>query len=387
MPAGPPALRLTRLMLRDFRSWVGLSAGFGGPIVVITGPNGAGKTNLLEAISLLAPGRGLRGARTAELGRQAGPGPLPWAAAGRFAGSDGSGFDIGTGTPEGGPPERRVYRLDGAPVRAQGELAERIAAVWLTPQMDRLFQDSAGERRRFLDRLVWALEPHHAREVASFENAMAQRNRLLRDGRPDQAWLGALAEQMARHGVAATAARRGLLARLNAMVTAGVTGAFPAAGLALACPVAEALASRPALAVEDELRAAWGAARPRDAAAGATLAGPHRADLLFTHLPKGLPAALCSTGEQKALLVSVVLAHAALIAEARGFAPLLLLDEVAAHLDAERRAALFAALAVLPAQSFLTGTDAGIFAPLRGLAEGFRVGGGALVPDDDLPLP
>jgi DNA replication and repair protein RecF len=387
MPAGPPALRLTRLMLRDFRSWVGLSAGFGGPIVVITGPNGAGKTNLLEAISLLAPGRGLRGARTAELGRQAGAGPLPWAAAGRFAGSDGSGFDIGTGTPEGGPPERRVYRLDGAPVRAQGELAERIAAVWLTPQMDRLFQDSAGERRRFLDRLVWALEPHHAREVASFENAMAQRNRLLRDGRPDQAWLGALEEQMARHGVAATAARRGLLARLNAMVTAGVTGAFPAAGLALACPVAEALASQPALAVEDELRAAWGAARPRDAAAGATLAGPHRADLLFTHLPKGLPAALCSTGEQKALLVSVVLAHAALIAEARGFAPLLLLDEVAAHLDAERRAALFAALAVLPAQSFLTGTDAGIFAPLQGLAEGFRVGSGALVPDDDLPLP
>jgi DNA replication and repair protein RecF len=387
MPAGPPALRLTRLMLRDFRSWVGLSAGFGGPIVVITGPNGAGKTNLLEAISLLAPGRGLRGARTAELGRQAGAGPLPWAAAGRFAGSDGSGFDIGTGTPEGGPPERRVYRLDGAPVRAQGELAERIAAVWLTPQMDRLFQDSAGERRRFLDRLVWALEPHHAREVASFENAMAQRNRLLRDGRPDQAWLGALEEQMARHGVAATAARRGLLARLNAMVTAGVTGAFPAAGLALACPVAEALASQPALAVEDELRAAWSDARPRDAAAGATLAGPHRADLLFTHLPKGLPAALCSTGEQKALLIAVVLAHAALIAEARGFAPLLLLDEVAAHLDAERRAALFAALAVLPAQSFLTGTDAGIFAPLQGLAEGFRVGSGALVPDDDLPLP
>jgi DNA replication and repair protein RecF len=387
MPAGPPALRLTRLMLRDFRSWAGLSAGFGGPIIVITGPNGAGKTNLLEAISLLAPGRGLRGARTAELGRQAGAGPLPWAAAGRFAGSGGSGFDIGTGTPEGGPPERRVYRLDGAPVRAQGELAERIAAVWLTPQMDRLFQDSAGERRRFLDRLVWALEPHHAREVASFENAMAQRNRLLRDGRPDHAWLGALEEQMARHGVAATAARRGLVARLNAMVTAGVTGAFPAAGLALACPVAESLASRPALAVEDALRAAWSEARPRDAAAGATLAGPHRADLLFTHLPKGLPAALCSTGEQKALLVSVVLAHAALIAEARGFAPLLLLDEVAAHLDAERRAALFAALAILPAQSFLTGTDAGVFAPLRGLAEGFRVGGGALVPDDDLPLP
>jgi DNA replication and repair protein RecF len=387
MPSSPPTLRLTRLMLRDFRSWPGLTAMFDGPIIVVSGPNGAGKTNLLEAISLLGPGRGLRGARTAELGRQAMEGPLPWAAAGRFGGTGAAGFDIGTGTPEGGPPERRVYRLDGAPLRAQAELAERVATVWVTPQMDRLFQDSAGERRRFLDRLVWALEPHHAREVASFENAMAQRNRLLREGRADPAWLAALEEQMARHGVAATAARRGLLARLNGMIKAGVTGAFPAAGLTLACPVAEALAGGPALAVEEELRAAWRTARPRDAAAGATLAGPHRADLQFTHLPKGLPAALCSTGEQKALLVSVVLAHAALIAEARGFAPLLLLDEVAAHLDAERREALFAALVKLPAQAFLTGTDAAVFAPLRGCAEGFRAGGGLLVPDDDLPLP
>jgi DNA replication and repair protein RecF len=387
MPSSPPTLCLTRLMLRDFRSWPRLTASFNGSTIVVSGPNGAGKTNLLEAISLLGPGRGLRGARTAELGRQAVEGPLPWAAAGRFGGTGAAGFDIGTGTPEGGPPERRVYRLDGAPLRAQAELAERVATVWVTPQMDRLFQDSAGERRRFLDRLVWALEPHHAREVASFENAMAQRNRLLREGRADPAWLAALEEQMARHGVAATAARRGLLARLNGMIKAGVTGAFPAAGLTLACPVAEALAGGPALAVEEELRAAWRTARPRDAAAGATLAGPHRADLQFTHLPKGLPAALCSTGEQKALLVSVVLAHAALIAEARGFAPLLLLDEVAAHLDAERREALFAALVKLPAQAFLTGTDAAVFAPLRGCAEGFRAGGGLLVPDDDLPLP
>jgi DNA replication and repair protein RecF len=391
MPSAP-SLRLTRLRLQDFRSWAALTARFGAGIVVVTGENGAGKTNLLEAISLLGPGRGLRGARAAELARQGGgEGPLPWAAAGRFEGPWG-GFDIGTGTPEGGPLARRAFRLDGLPLRGQAELAERVAAVWLTPQMDRLFQDAASDRRRFLDRLVWALEPHHAREVAAYDHAMAQRNRLLagerREGaRADPAWLAALEEAMARHGVAAAAARRGLVARLNAALARGITGAFPAARLELACAVSAALGGAPALAVEEGLRAEWAASRGRDAAAGATLAGPHRADLGFVHLPRELPAALCSTGEQKALLVAVVLAHAALIAEARGFAPLLLLDEVAAHLDAPRREALFAALAALPAQSFLTGTDAALFAPLRGVAEGFRAEGGQLVPDADLPVP
>jgi DNA replication and repair protein RecF len=387
----PPPLALNRLMLRDFRSWAALTLPLRSRIIVFAGENGAGKTNLLEAISLLGPGRGLRGARAAEIGRRMGDAPpTPWAAAGRFEGPWG-GFDIGTGTPEGGPAERRVFRLDGAPMRSQAELAERVAAVWLTPQMDRLFQDGAGDRRRFLDRLVWALEPHHAREVAAYENAMAQRNRLLlqsrREGRSDPGWLSGLEDAMARHGVAAAAARRGLVARLNATLAGGVTGGFPVASLALGCAVSAALDTSPALAVEEELRAGWAASRGRDAAAGATLAGPHRADLLFTHAPKGLPAALCSTGEQKALLVAVVLAHAALIATARGFAPLLLLDEVAAHLDAPRREALFAALAALPAQAFLTGTDATVFRPLGGIAEVFRTAPGELVPDADFPMP
>src|SRR3954464_5085179 len=211
--APAPTLCLTRLMLRDFRSWAALTVPFQARIVVIAGPNGAGKTNLLEAISLLGPGRGLRGAKTVELGRQSAgtplPTPLPWAAAGRFRDPGGQEFDVGTGTPDGGPPERRTFRLDGAPVRSQAELAERLAAVWLTPQMDRLFQDGAGDRRRFLDRLVWALEPHHAREVAAYDNAMAQRNRLLAEqrregsGRADPDWLAALEDAMARHGVAA----------------------------------------------------------------------------------------------------------------------------------------------------------------------------------------
>ena len=219
--APAPTLSLTRLMLRDFRSWAALTTTFQSRIVVISGPNGAGKTNLLEAISLLGPGRGLRGAKTVELGRHADGAPLPWASAGRFRDPLGQEFDVGTGTPDGGPPERRIFRLDGAPVRSQAELAERLAAVWLTPQMDRLFQDGAGDRRRFLDRLVWALEPHHAREVAAYDNAMAQRNRLLsqerREGlRIDPAWLAGLEDAMARHAVAASAARIALVRRLNA---------------------------------------------------------------------------------------------------------------------------------------------------------------------------
>ena len=383
-----PPLTLTRLMLRDFRSYPALTLGLGGRVVVLTGENGAGKTNLLEAVSLLGPGRGLRGARLAELARIAPEGRLPWAAAGRFRGPWGE-FDIGTGTPEGGPVERRGFRLDGQPVRGGADLADRVAAVWITPQMDRLFQEGAGDRRRFLDRLAWALEPGHARQVAAYEGAMAQRNRLLaKDGpRADPAWLAALEDGMARHGVALAAARRTLVSRLNAVLAGGVTGAFPIALLELHCPVAAALDGAPALAVEDRLRAGWEAARPRDAAAGATLSGPHRADLGATHAAKGVPAALCSTGEQKALLVSTVLAHAALIAAARGFAPLLLLDEVAAHLDAPRRGALFAALAALPAQVFLTGTDAAVFAPLRGVAAGFKAAPGAVVPDGDFPVP
>ena len=394
MPPTPP-LALTRLMLRDFRSYpaltLGLNLGLNGRVVVLTGENGAGKTNLLEAISLLGPGRGLRGARLSELARIAPEGRLPWAAAGRFRGPWGE-FDIGTGTPEGGPLERRSFRLDGQPVRGAADLADRVAAVWLTPQMDRLFQEGAGDRRRLRDRLAWALEPGHARQVAAYEGAMSQRNRLLANGggdprAADPAWLSALEDAMARHGVALAAARRTLVSRMNEVLAGGLTGAFPVALLELNCPVAAALDEAPALAVEDRLRAEWGASRPRDAAAGVTLAGPHRADLGATHAAKGVPAALCSTGEQKALLVSTVLAHAALIAAARGFAPLLLLDEVAAHLDAPRREALFAALAALPAQVFLTGTDAAVFAPLRGVAAGFRAAPGTVVPDGDFPVP
>ena len=377
-------LRLARLSLTDFRSYHGLTWRPRGRMHLLFGPNGSGKTNLLEAVSLLVPGRGLRGARVADLPRRGAP---VWAVAGRFETPDGP-MDIGTGSaPDGrgeGRGERRAFRLDGAAPRSQAEVATRVAAVWLTPQMDRLFQEAAGGRRRFLDRLVYALEPGHAREVAAHDTAMAGRNRLLAEGRGDAAWLAGLEDSMARHAVAATAARMGLAARLNAAPPAG---GFPAARMALECPIAARLETEPALAVEDWLRAELAAGRGGDAAAGSARVGAHRSDMRLEDAESGLPAALASTGQQKALLIGVVLAHAALLAEARGFAPLLLLDEPAVHLDAGRRAALFAALAGLPAQVFITGTDSEPFRPLAGLAEGLRAGGGELAADPDFPPP
>jgi len=373
-------LRLARLSLTAFRNYTALTWQPRGRMSVLFGANGSGKTNLLEAISLLVPGRGLRGARIADLPRH---GAATWAVAARFETPQGP-MDIGTGSSPEGRSERRAFRLDGMPPRSQAEVAARLAAVWLTPQMDRLFQEAAGGRRRFLDRLVYALEPGHAREVAAHDTAMAGRNRLLAEGRGDRAWLAGLEDSMARHAVAAAAARVGVVARLNA---APPEGGFPGAHMALDCPIAARLAIQPALAVEDWLRAELSNTRGTDAASGAARLGAHRCDMLLSDAATGQPAGQASTGQQKALLIGVILAHAALLTDARGFAPLLLLDEPAVHLDPDRRAALFAALVRLPAQVFLTGTDPAVFAPLRGVAEALRTDGGSLHPDPDYPAP
>ncbi len=376
-------MRLLRLTLTDFRNYASLTWRPRARIAVLAGPNGSGKTNLLEAVSLLVPGRGLRNARNADLARQGGAGG--WAVAGRFATGQGE-TDIGTGTPPEGPPDRRVFRIDGAAPRSQAEIAALVAAAWLTPQMDRLFQEPLSGRRRFLDRLVWALEPAHAREVAAHDTAMGSRNRLLADRRDDAAWLAGLEDAMARHAVAATAARVALVSRLNAVLESGVTGAFPRVRIALACPIAERLAASPALAVEDWLRAGLAASRGRDAAAGGAALGAHRTDMRLSDA-QGTPAEQASTGEQKAMLVGLVLAHAALIAETRGFPPLLLLDEPMVHLDPDRRLALFAVLRRLPVQTLITGTDADTFLPLAGHAEVLCTGGGGLAPAPGFPVP
>ena len=365
-------LRLTRLTLTDFRNYRTLTWRPAARLAVVTGPNGSGKTNLLEAMSLLVPGRGLRGARIAEFARQDADGPHRWGVVARLT-RDAAETEIATGSPPDGPSDRRVFRLDGIPARSQAEIAGAAAAVWLTPQMERLFGEAASGRRRFLDRLVWALEPGHAREVAAAETAQSSRNRLLATD-ADPSWLAGVEDSLARHTVAVAAARAALVARLNATLAAGAAGRFPIGRLILQDPVAERLAAEPALAVEDWLRDTLAAGR-RDAT------GAPRADMLLSDAETGLEAGLASTGQQKALLIGVVLGHAAMIAAARGAAPLLLLDEPAVHLDPDRRAALWDALRDSTAQAVLTGTDPEPMAGLEGAAEFLLAGGGALRPD------
>ena len=369
---------VTRLTLTDFRSYQHLRIETDARPVVMTGANGAGKTNLLEALSFLAPGRGLRGARLAHVGRTGVSAVTPWAVAthvdtpaGRLA--VGTGLAAGTG-------ERRTIQIDGQAAKGAVSLARHFGVVWLTPAMDRLFVDGPGSRRKFLDRLVTAFDADHAGRMAAYDHAYRQRSRLIREGggRPpfgesgafsarggDAAWFAALEDTMARHGVALAAARCDLVARLSRELAAR-TGAFPAAALALVGAVDSWLQEMPAVDVEDAVRRSLWDERRGITGAGA---GPHKSDLGVAmvapnHPSHGQPAAVCSTGEQKALLISILLAHARLQRAKRGHAPILLLDEVVAHLDKQRRAALFAEIIGLNAQAWMTGTDAAMFEEL-----------------------
>ncbi|HZB93070.1 MAG TPA: DNA replication/repair protein RecF [Stellaceae bacterium] len=379
--AAPARPAVTRLALTDFRSYASARLSADERPVVLTGPNGAGKTNLLEAISFLAPGRGMRRAKLAEIDRRAAPsGPAgAWTVAATVATPQGP-VQIGTGRDaESESGERRLLRIDGATAKSQTVLAEHLSLVWLTPQMDRLFQEGSAPRRRFLDRLVYGFDPAHAARVGGYEQAMRERARLLRDGPADPAWLSALEQRMAEHGIAVAAARREVTARLDGACRTAA-GPFPAARLALTGEVEGWLEAKPALAAEEELRFRLGAARRIDGESGTTTIGPHRGDLAVSHAGTGRPAAQCSTGEQKALLISVLLAQARLQRALRGMAPVMLLDEVTAHLDGRRRAALFDEITGLGAQAWLTGTDPGLFAELAPSAQFFGVADGQIAP-------
>ncbi len=378
------SLWVERITLTNFRSYAAGSIATSPEPQVIAGANGAGKTNLLEAISLLAPGQGLRRVPFAELARAAGDGSFSVAARVHTL----SGIaDIGTGlaiaSPNGGGQagERtsgRIVRIDGAAQSGSGVLADYLEIVWVTPAMDGLFTGAASERRRFLDRLILCFDPAYRTIAGRFERAMTSRNRLLSDGVRDNAQLSGLERVMAEAGVAVAAARMEAVSAMRTIVeqrkARDPNSAFPWSQFRLEGSLEDDLVALPAVAAEDAYAGVLRAARERDRAAGRTLDGPHRSDLVVGHGPKEMAARLCSTGEQKALLLGLVLAHAELLTERQeGAAPILLLDEITAHLDGDRRAALFDEILRLKAQAWMTGTDVAAFDALAGRARFWRV--------------
>ena len=346
-------LAVTRLKLTNFRSYGFGEIAVSGSSVVLAGPNGAGKTNVLDAISLLSPGRGLRGAKLAEHTRK---GPVAsqetlWAVAATVSRGE-TEYDIGTGLTEASAS--RQVRLNGAAAQSSADLGDIVQLIWLTPAMDRLFIESAGGRRRFLDRLVLGFDAGHARAATRYETAMRERARLLKYGPRDPSWLDGLENEMAEAGIAIAQARAATVEQLSGALAEREGSVFPAAALALSDELH--------LSSADALRAAFAAGRLRDAEAGRTLTGPHTTDLHVRHTAKRADARDCSTGEQKALLISIMLADARTLSRARdGLAPILLLDEIAAHLDSMRRAALFEEIHSLSAQAWMTGTDLSLF--------------------------
>jgi DNA replication and repair protein RecF len=368
------------LTLTDFRNYDHLRIDLDARPVVLTGANGAGKTNLLEAVSYLTAGRGLRGAQLDSVIRIGTDGFAVAATLLKpISATEAGEIDIGTGYRRG--ESGRVARINHEPASGVGALAELVRALWLTPAMDGLFTGAASDRRRFLDRLVLTLDPGHASRVGDFEKAMRQRNRLLEEPRPDARWLDGVEHTMAELAVAVATARDQAVAKLAAALAERAGGVFPDPGISIEGDFEAGLGGRASVDVEADYRADLGRSRRRDAAAGRTLKGPHRCDLTVVHRLRGVPAALASTGEQKGLLIALILAHARLVREASGkVAPLLLLDEVAAHLDDMRRAALFAEILALGSQAWMTGTDRALFTDIAADAQCFEVAGGTVSP-------
>lgn len=361
---------ISRLRLSHFRNHSATALDIDARHVVLTGPNGAGKTNLLEAVSLFSPGRGLRRAAfdtLVEVGSAS-----PWAVAATIETPEGA-VDIGTGLADSGSGRR--LRINGANASAIEELSEYLRILWLTPDMDGLFRGAASDRRRFFDRLVMTLIPGHGVAVSNYEKAMRQRNRLL-DENSDPLWLNAVEVQMAEHAAAIHFARVDCLGHLQALAAQSIDEeAFPSAQLAITSDFENVVSST---ALEESLRNMWQGCRAVDRAAGRTTKGPHRVDFQVTHRQKSMPAALCSTGEQKALLIGLILAHARLVSSMTRLTPILLLDEVAAHLDPTRRASLFKALDDLNTQCWMTGTDEHLFDAAGANVQHINVDGGLI---------
>jgi len=372
---------ISRLTLTNFRNYPALSLDLRPGAVVFTGDNGAGKTNLLEAISFLTPGRGLRRAPYADVVREASGNGFSIHAV--IEGEFGD-VEIGTGTSGMEGEAGRRVRINGANARSADDMLEWLRVLWLTPAMDTLFTGPAGDRRRFLDRLVLAIDPSHGQRALDYEKAMRGRNRLLGEDRYDRQWFEAIETQMAETGVAIAAARAEMVRLLAAMIEKlPASGPFPQADISLSGTLESQIGHQPAVEIEEGFRRALAEGRERDRAAGRTLEGPHRSDLIVMHRPKAMPAELCSTGEQKALLVGIIVSHARLCGEMSGTVPILLLDEIAAHLDAGRRAALFSILEELGCQAFMTGTEPALFSSLRGKAQFLTVDHGSVRPTED----
>ncbi len=344
------------------------------PLICLYGLNGAGKTNLLEAISLLVPGRGLRAQPFNVLARLGGNGP--WAVAAEVDLPSGQ-VKLGTSFDQNLGENARKVSIDGQLQKSSGALAAHLKMLWLTPALDRLFMGSGSERRRFFDRLVASFNEAHSGHVSIFEKLMRERNALLQDHSPDRAWLSTLETQMAEQAIAIAVARNeaaNVLARHFA--SGAATGPFPWGVLQLHGEIEDMVAHKPAVQAEDEYAKILHDSRGQDRAQGRTLKGPHRTDFTVQHGPKSTPADLCSTGEQKALLIGLVLAQARAAKEVLGAPPVLLLDEVAAHLDGERRRGLFSALDELETQAWMTGTDENLFEAAGDHASRFEVNDG-----------
>lgn len=356
---------ISRLTLSDFRSYPALDLAVDAPLVALVGENGAGKTNILEAISLLSPGRGLRRAEIADMARAEGPGGFTVAATVETQNGP-VRLGLAVQAPDADGRRARIQRIDGANAPSLAAFSEHARVVWLTPEQDGLFRGAAGERRRFLDRLVLAIDPEHGARVNGLEKVLRDRNRILEEGAQETVWLDALERQAAELGIAIAAARAEAVARLAGLIaeTRDDASPFPWAMLALEGEIDELVASAPAVEAEDSYRRALRDSRARDRAAGRTLIGPQASDLAVRHGPKDMEAAKGSTGEQKALLTGLVIAHARLVRSMSGIAPIVLLDEIAAHLDPRRRAALYDGLGELGAQVWMSGADAALFGEL-----------------------